>query len=182
MSRITLQDLIQDNFPDNTTNFITPELARELYDAMVVESFIKTSDDAEDVSYVPNNTANWNTPEIPTNTGLGLNILAFRVKELESITKNLLFLANRDSPLSNFIAIQGAFTITTEHRQNKVSSVIYQTSINQGDTYISHASFNAFRDFCNDNSNSLTTFYIRLFMTIPSAIGDQPVIVKYRSK
>jgi hypothetical protein len=60
---------------------------------MVVESFIKTSDDAEDVPYPPTNAANWNAT-IPTEVQSGLDQLAARMRifETNNFSTNVAFL------------------------------------------------------------------------------------------
>jgi len=185
MSRITLQDLIQDNFPDNTTKFITPELARELYDAMVVESFIKTSDDAEDVPYPPTN-ANWDAT-IPTELQASTDQLAGRMRTLENAPATIYTIqlyAHTDSTVSNIFPIYGKANLigTTENKSSKVSSVSYQTWMNDIDGWVNHANYAALDMFLTDTTTVSTFTLVRgIFTFLGGFVGEQAITLNYNN-
>ena len=185
MSRTTLQDLIQDNFPDNTTKFITPELARELYDAMVLETFVKTSDDAEDVPYAPSTPLDWNAPE-PEEVQAGLDQLGGRVRILENAPATVYTIqlyAHTDSTVSNIFPIFGKANLigTTENKSTKDASVSYETSVNGGDTWVAHANYTTLQTNLTAITMPGDTFvFVRgIFTFLGGFVGEQVITLNY---
>jgi len=187
MSRTTLQDLIQDNFPDNTTKFITPEKARELYDAMVLETFVKTSDDAEDVPYAPSTPLDWNAPE-PEEVQAGLDQLGGRVRILENAPATVYTIqlyAHTDSTVSNIFPIFGKANLigTTENKSSKVSSVSYQTWVNDIDGWVDHANYVALDVFLTTTTTVSSFIFVRAIFTfsnaLPLFVGEQAITLNY---
>ena len=86
-NRVDLNAVIQANLPDNTIDFITPALDREVEIDEVDSCFNLEDDTAVDVNYAPTTPADWDV--VPTEVAGGLDELAGRTKVLEnSISSN----------------------------------------------------------------------------------------------
>lgn len=120
-NRVDLNAVIQANLPDNTVDFITPALDREVEIDEVDSCFNLEDDTAVDVNYSPTTPADWDVT--PTEVGGGLDELAGRVKTLEgSISSNpsdnIAYVSDSGSdvvgefeignPLKPFLTIQAA--------------------------------------------------------------------------
>jgi hypothetical protein len=136
-NRVDLNAVIQANLPDNTIDFITPALDREVEIDEVDSCFNLEDDTAVDVNYAPTTPADWGGT-LPTEVGDGLDILIKKVSTNASQT--IAYVATNGSdvvneyeignplkpfatflaawnamPSSNFIikSLGGNFTITT---------------------------------------------------------------------
>jgi len=81
-NRVDLNAVIQSNLPDNTTDFITPALDREVEIDEVDSCFNLEDDTAIDVNYTPTTVADWDV--IPTEVAGSLDELASRVETIEN--------------------------------------------------------------------------------------------------
>ncbi len=132
-NRADLQAVIDANLPDNTTDFITPLLHREVEEDLKDSNFNKLDDTAFDVNYPPTTPLDWDAT-VPTETGGALDILIKKVSTNPS--QDLAYVANSGSdaigefevgnPLKPFLTIQAAIDSTANDRNIKI----------QGGTYI----------------------------------------------
>lgn len=81
-NRVDLNAVIQANLPDNTIDFITPALDREVEIDEVDSCFNLEDDTAVDVNYNPSTPLDWDVT-IPTEVKAGLDQAAQRVRLLE---------------------------------------------------------------------------------------------------
>ena len=81
-NRVDLNAVIQANLPDNTIDFITPALDREVEIDEVDSCFNLEDDTAVDVNYAPTTPADWDV--VPTEVAGGLDELAGRVETIEN--------------------------------------------------------------------------------------------------
>ena len=86
-NRVGLNAVIQSNLPDNTTDFITPALDREVEIDEIDSCFNLEDDTAFDVNYSPTTPTDWDVT--PTEVKGGLDELAERMRILESIGVSL---------------------------------------------------------------------------------------------
>jgi hypothetical protein len=181
-NRVDLNAVIEANLPDNTTDFITPALDREVEIDEIDSCFNLEDDTAFDVNYPPTTPADWNGP--PTTDGDGLDELAGRIKVVENslpVIRQIHFYVNTSSTTSNIVATYGTVSlIGAERKTSKLLSVAYETSVDGGDTWISRVDFTALQTFMN---SAISTSYIYIRAAAPVFLGgfegEQQFILEY---
>jgi hypothetical protein len=122
-NRSNLSITIDDNLPDNTTNFIEPVLHREVEDDLKDSNFNLEDDTAADVNYTPSTPSNWGNT-VPTETGEALDELA--KNQFEKVT---FYMSSSDStsgaePFSGLIEVD----LTSETKTGNIANAFYQVS------------------------------------------------------
>jgi hypothetical protein len=181
-NRVDLNAVIQSNLPDNTTDFITPALDREVEIDEIDSCFNLEDDTAVDVNYTPTTPADWGI--IPTEVAGSLDELASRVEVLElspSLVRQIPFYVNTGSTTSNIVATYGTVALFgAERKTSKLLSVAYETSVDGGDTWIARANFGALQTFMN---SAISTSFIYIRAVAPVFLGgfegEQEFILEY---
>lgn len=93
-TRPGLQTTIDSNLPDNTTDFITPLLHREVEEDLKDSNFNILDDTAFNVNYTPTTPLDWDTT-VPTETGGALDILI--KKSLVNPSDNIAYVSTTGS-------------------------------------------------------------------------------------
>ena len=178
-NRVDLNAVIQYNLPDNTTDFITPALDREVEIDEIDSCFNLEDDTAFDVNYTPTTVADWDVT--PTEVAGSLDELAGRVKTIENslpIVKIFEFFFNTSSPTSNEVPSYGTVDIFgTERQDGSITSVEYETSTdkinwtNRGNL----AGLDAFMI----GATSTTFLWIRAVNPVVTGLGEKGFIVQY---
>jgi hypothetical protein len=113
-NRVDLNAVIQSNLPDNTTDFITPALDREVEIDEIDSCFNLEDDTAVDVNYNPTSiNSDWLPEGDPTEVRRGLDILA--VRTVTNLSQDIAYVSNETqtgvtpevgNPLKPFATIQ----------------------------------------------------------------------------
>jgi hypothetical protein len=116
-NRVDLNAVIQSNLPDNTTDFITPALDREVEIDEIDSCFNLEDDTAIDVNYTPTTPADWDIT-VPTETGSGLDQVAKRMRifETNNFSDSVFYvskqgddlIAEEGNPAKPFLTLQAA--------------------------------------------------------------------------
>ena len=161
-TRPGLQTTIDSNLPDNTTDFITPLLHREVEEDLKDSNFNILDDTAFDVNYTPTTSSDWDVT-VPIETGAGLDQLAQRLRDIEdtNYSNNVFYVskqgndstAEEGNEAKPFLTIQAAATAMPSN--NSILKVLGGGTYSENVT-LKNNSTNCIFDFSNCKINNLT--------------------------
>lgn len=182
-TRPGLQTTIDSNLPDNTTDFITPLLHREVEEDLKDSNFNILDDTTIDVTHNPAVPSNYNP--LVTNSKEAHDQGIQRIVDLENspaVQYTMELYANTDSTVSNIFPLYGKVLLFgDENKSSKVTSLSYEVSTDGGDTWTPFATF-ALLDAELTSSTTLTSFiFVRaIFTFLGGFIGEQAITLNYK--
>lgn len=138
-NRIDLGATILANLPNNTSNYITPLLHREVEDDLKDSNYNILDDDASVVAYTPDTPSDWDV--VPTELQSSTDELASRVRTLEGTSNFVLttFIGHTDSTVPASQPVIGVVAANTlsQFLDANTASATWEYRTGAGDTWIS---------------------------------------------
>ena len=147
---------------------------------MVKPDDIEGFQTAFETPYTPTTSGDWNGP--PTEVRGGLDELAGRVENIEGslpVKLPMNFFVNTQSTTSNAVPTFGAISIITEILPGSINSVKYETSVDDGVTWIERADITALQTFFLGTAGVFVYTRAKAPNFVGGSEGEYPFIVKY---